>query len=347
MNTIFALRLKQARLMRGLSMDELCSRIGISKQSISKYENSKMMPDSTILLALSNILNVKIDYFFRPINVKVEQIEFRKKSKLGQKKISSIKEIIKDKIERYLEIEEINNETTSFKFEYKNKVSSKEDIYVISEKIKGDWKLGEDGINNLIEILEENQIKVIEIEAPLEFDGLSGYINNEYPIIVLNMNYINERKRFTALHELGHLILNFESHIEQKEKEKLCDLFANEMLISGDIFKKKIGANRKDISLQELYDIQIQFGISIDALMYKAKELNIITEGRYKGYYIKKNMYPKFKKDAEESRTKAESSNRFQRLVYKALASELISISKASVLLDLPIGDIRNNLNLI
>ena len=110
MNTIFALRLKQARLMRGLSMDELCSRIGISKQSISKYENSKMMPDSTILLALSNILNVKIDYFFRPINVKVEQIEFRKKSKLGQKKISSIKEIIKDKIERYLEIEEINNE---------------------------------------------------------------------------------------------------------------------------------------------------------------------------------------------------------------------------------------------
>ena len=214
-------------------------------------------------------------------------------------------------------------------------------------RIKKEWKLGEDGINNLIEILEENKIKVIEIDAPAGFDGLSGYANENNPIIVLNKNFESERKRFTALHELGHLILNFDSSIDEKRIEKLCNLFANEMLISKDVFTLKLGMNRKDISLQELQDIQQQFGISIDALMYKARELNIITERRYRTYCIKKNQTAKFKEGVEKSRYKQEGSNRFVRLVYRALASEIISISKASVLLNTPIDAIRNQLNLV
>lgn len=129
--------------------------------------------------------------------------------------------------------------------------------------------------------------------------------------------------------------------------ERYCHLFASEMLISKEIFIQKIGMNRKDISLQELQDIQIQFGISIDALMYKAWSLNIITESRYKTFRIKKSQAPQFKEAVEESRYKQEQSNRFVRLVYRALASEIISISKASVLLNTPINAVRNQLNLV
>lgn len=60
------------------------------------------------------------------------------------------------------------------------------------------------------------------------------------------------------------------------------------MLIPTSEFIRLIGISRKDISLQELIFIQMQFGISIDTLMYKAKEVGIITEQRYKGYCIKK-----------------------------------------------------------
>ena len=219
-------------------------------------------------------------------------------------------------------------------------------MFAIVACIKNDWKLGEDGINNLIEILEENKIKVIEIDAPNSFDGLSGFANGKNPIIVLNKNFDSERKRFTALHELGHLLLNFDSSINEKQIESYCNLFASEMLISKDVFIQKIGLNRRDISLQELQDIQEQFGISIDALMYKAKGLNIITESRFKTFCIKKNQ-PKFKEVVEQSRYKQEQSNRFVRLVYRALASEIISISKAGVLLNTPINAVRNQLNLV
>lgn len=349
MNTIFSTRLKQARIMQGLSMDSLCKKANnaLSKQSVSKYEAGKMMPDSKSLIILANVLGVNIDYFFRPITVSIENVEFRKKSKLGARQVDSIKEVVKDKLERYFEIESIIDIQSEFKSAYRNVVIQGEsDILSIVACIKKDWKLGEDGVNNLIEILEENKIKVVEIDAPDSFDGLSGYANGNNPIIVLNKNIDSERKRFTALHELGHLLLNFDNSINEKQKESYCNLFASEMLISKDVFIQKIGLNRKDISLQELQDIQMQFGISIDALMYKAKSLNIITESRFKTFCIKKNQ-AKFKEAVEQSRYKQEQSNRFVRLVYRALASEIISISKAGVLLNTSVNAVRNQLNLV
>ena len=67
------------------------------------------------------------------------------------------------------------------------------------------WNIGSDGIINVIDLLEEHGIKVIEIDAPESFDGLSSMVNDLYPVIVLNKAFSSERKRFTALHELGHL----------------------------------------------------------------------------------------------------------------------------------------------
>jgi len=109
MNINFSQRLKNARVMNGLSMDDLCKKLNniVSKQSISKYESGKMMPDSTVLIALSNALNVKIDYFFRPLSVSLGNIEFRKKTKLSNRELLTIKEIIRDKLERYVEVEDI------------------------------------------------------------------------------------------------------------------------------------------------------------------------------------------------------------------------------------------------
>jgi Zn-dependent peptidase ImmA (M78 family)/DNA-binding XRE family transcriptional regulator len=350
MNAIFPIRLKQARIMRGLSMDSLCEKANniVSKQAISKYETGKMMPDSTTLIALSNALSVGIDYFFRPVTVSIDNIEFRKKAKLSVKQIDSIKEIVKDKLERYFEIEAINDIASDYAFGYENvTIQDEKDVYPVVERIKQDWQLGEDGINNLIEVLEENGLKVIEIDAAEGFDGLSGYVNGSKPVIVLNANFCSERKRFTALHELGHLMLHFDAALTQKEIENLCNLFASEMLISKDVFIRKIGSNRSDISLSELSDIQVQFGVSIDALMYKARVLNVITENRYATYFKKKNAVKEFKLAVEQTRAKEEHSNRFVRLVYRALASEIISLSKASVLLDCPIDKVRNDLILV
>lgn len=45
------------------------------------------------------------------------------------------------------------------------------------------------------------------------------------------------------------------------DEERLCNIFANEVLLPVEVFIQKIGKIRKDISLIELKDIQCQFGI--------------------------------------------------------------------------------------
>ena len=189
-----------------------------------------------------------------------------------------------------MEIENLLDMDNSFHIDYKDIIiKEKNDAITVAGKLRNDWKLGEDAISNITFLLEENGIKVIHLDAEIEFDELSGFINKTVPVIIVNKNTTAERQRFTALHELGHLLLNFAQELQDKERERLCNIFANEMLIPTSEFIRLIGVSRKDISLQELIPIQMQFGISIDALMYKAKEAGIITEQRYKGYCIKKN----------------------------------------------------------
>ena len=109
-----------------------------------------------------------------------------------------------------------------------------------------------------------------------------------------------------------------------------------------------VGSSRRDISLPELRAIQMGFGVSVDALMVKANQLNIISASRLLGYYKKKNKFPNFKTEVQLSRyCNDEQSTRFNRLVFMALANELISFSKAASLLGKSIDEVRNELNLL
>lgn len=346
-NEIFAQRLKNARVMKGYSMDELVAAMGnsLSKMAISKYEKCQLSPSSTVLISLSKALGQPVDYFFRPFTMQIESVKFRKhKSKLAVKQEESIKQNISDMFERYITIEEICNASVKFVSPFKKPVSSAEQVKEAALKLRDFWNIGSDGIINVIDLLEEHGIKVMEIEAPESFDGLSSMVNDLYPVIVLNKSFPSERKRFTALHELGHLILNFDDSVSEKDEESLCNLFANEMLILESMFRQIVGNSRREITYPELRAVQIHFGISCDALMYKAKACGIISEPRYKSYCIQKNRNFAFKERIEQSYYPQEESNRFNRLVYNALSNELITISKAASLLHTSVEQVRGDL---
>lgn len=54
--------LKLLRTTMGISQQKLANDIGISQQSINKYENHKVEPDINTLIALSNYFEVSVDY---------------------------------------------------------------------------------------------------------------------------------------------------------------------------------------------------------------------------------------------------------------------------------------------
>lgn len=339
---VFGQRLRNARIMKGLSMDELCSLMNstISKMAISKYERGDLSPNSNILIKFSEALGQPVDYFFRPFSLQISDIQFRKKSKLSVKQANSIKETIADSIEKYLNIEEICNSTTEF--EKPNwEVSTPNDAKKYALELRQKWQIGSDGILNLVSLLEENGIKVLIIDADMSFDGLSTIVNNTFPVIVLNEKFTSERNRFTAAHELGHIMLSFAEGTEQKEKERMCNAFASEFLIPSDALIEELGNRRTSISIMELEHLQKQYGISKDALIYKAKENNVISKSLFESCMKRKNAQLQFKEIMESTVYPKETSDRFQSLVYRALNSGMISESKASALLNIPQGDLR------
>ena len=191
---------------------------------------------------IKEVLGVKVDYFFRPFTVSLSGIEFRKKAKMTEKARKSVEQQVMDHVERYFEIEEIAGiERNASPLRREEIIRSREDVIKLVQEIRKDWGLGKDGITDVISLLENKGIKVIEFDAPCEFDGLSGTAGEDI-VIVLNSNIQpTERKRFTALHELGHLIMNFDESVDEKAKEKLCHAFASEFLIPSEVFKDIIG----------------------------------------------------------------------------------------------------------
>ncbi len=331
MKDLFAKRLKNARVLAGLSQDDLVDRMGgiVSKNAISKYEKAAMMADSKVLIALAKALDVKTDYFFRHFTVEIKQMEFRKKSKLSVKKINAIKQKVTDIVERYLEVEQFLSIKSEFKNPIKNRIiQSRENVEEAVNYLLKQWKIGYNALPNVIDLLEDKEIKVIEIDAPDEFDGFSAWADGKYPIIVINEHYTIERKRLTALHELGHLLLNFSEEVSHKEIEKMCFQFAGAMLIPEETFKYEFGEHRMRISVPELIAVKEEYGISIQALMQRAKDLGVINDVAFLN----------FRKWISGNRTEKglghyigrERSSRLKQLIYRAASEEIISMSKAA-----------------
>ena len=324
--------------MKRLTMDELSQRTNgeVSKPNISKYEAGKMMPSSRVHILLAQALGMDFDYFFRPVTAQITRpADYRKKSKLRKDDERAINEEVKDKAERYLEIEDTLGISMTFDYHLSDiVVSTRQDVKRVVARIREDWHLGLGPLSNIIDLLEAHGVRVIEIEAPDAFDDMCIFVGENKPVIVLNKHYTVERKRFTGLHEFGHSVMRMSDSLSEKERESLCNYFAGEMLLSSEVLHQVYGTHINKVFLNEIGRLQTQFGISIDAIFHRLKDEHILSDSLHTKFYIKQNMNAKLKTWAKTSTYLGEeTSYRFSRMVYRALAENLISEEKANEIL--------------
>ncbi len=347
MNQIFAERFKSARVLNGLSLQDLANKLEnkVSRQALHKYEKGEVIPDSEMVNLLCKTLNLRPDFFFRDSVVELSEIEFRKLKKLPAKDEYRIIEEVKDKLTRYLELEEILSIQTEFINPLKgwNIITSVAEIEKAVLEVRAAWKIGNGPIANCIELLEDNHIKVVEIDAGDSYDGLQTWVNNKtIPVIALNSGKVKstDRKRFTVLHELGHLLLPLEG-LPENEKEKFCHQFAAAMLLPKEAAGIELGKSRTKLMIQELGALKKQYGISMQAIVMRAKDLGIISETYCKQFFffVKQKGW-KINEPVEF--IGEEKSSRFEQLLFRALGEELISISKAASLNNQTLAEFRD-----
>ncbi|MCB0410668.1 MAG: ImmA/IrrE family metallo-endopeptidase [Flavobacteriales bacterium] len=336
MKEVFAERFKSARLMKGFSLQGLADALEnqLSRQALHRYEKGEVIPDAEKINLLSRALNVNPDYFFRSTKVELGEVEFRKLSKMPQKEATVIKEITKEKLSRYLELEEILGLPNEFEDYLKDFeiVTEYEQVNRAAELLREKWSLGSGPIFNIVELLEDKNIKVVDLRVNDDFDGLQTRVNGTIPVVAYNANKINkpDRIRFTLLHELAHLLLKF-GNITERQKETLCHQFAGAMLLPEKTLKAELGEHRNKLSINELGNIKKQYGISMQAVVMRAKDCGIINEHYTKQFFfIIRQM--NWKVDEPVEYNGAEESNRFEQLLFRALIEDQISMSKAASL---------------
>ena len=84
-------RIKQLRTDRGMSQVDLAAKLGVSKQSVSNWENDNIQPSIEMLLKLSHIFSVSTDYLLGE-----ESRQFLEITGLKQKYIPHLQQIIDD-----------------------------------------------------------------------------------------------------------------------------------------------------------------------------------------------------------------------------------------------------------
>lgn len=347
----FGERLRLARLRAGLSLAALAEKVTpkVSPQAINKYELNEMLPSSSVLMGLSQALGVSLDFLMSNQVVALEGVEFRKEGTASERERALVEAEVIDHVERYLTIEDILDlpeEESDLDAIENLDIEDLDGAESRADWLRDRWDLGGDPIPSMTALLEEKNIRVLQIGGHDGFFGLTCHVKRaeEKPSIrvVVRRDINVERNRFTLAHELAHALIG---NCKTAKAEKAMDRFAAAFLIPANHLKKEIGTDRTAFAYEELVRLKHLYGVSMWALIYRLKDVGIISEANLKNLFRTparhwlKSEPEELKQDGETA--KLEKPQRFETYVYRALAEGIIPSSKAAALLRRPVVDVE------
>lgn len=346
-------RLQLARSAAGLSLRALADRMDklVTAQAIGKYERGESKPGSQVLLALARALDVSVDYLLADDDLALEDVEFRTQQVVGRKVEARIEATVLTQLERYLVVEEVLG-LPSIDWDRPREapypvLGDVAEADRAARSLRDAWGLGVNPVPNMVELLEERGIKVLTIDIE-DIDGLTAQVRRRghraAPVVVVNSTHTAERQRFTLAHELGHLVTDVSSNLDD---EAAAYRFAGAFLIPAEVLWGEVGKRRTAVSIGELVSLKGLFGVSAQALTHRCKDLGIIGPTLYA------HLFAEFKRRgwrtppyAEPRPLPKEASRRFERLCLRALAEGAFSEARAAELLALSVRELDERMDL-
>ncbi len=289
--------LKKERKLLGLTLKEVSEKMGFKHyQTLSNIESGKREIKAWELSKLANIYNRNIDFFLKPEEEKKEvKILWRNPDENVKKK--KIERIFLNYCKKYSNLLKLLGESEQENREFilhiaKNDLLNKKSFeYVtnLASQYLNLLQLGSRPASSLVKILEEKiGVKIIHLELD---PGISGgsTIGDFGMAILINANDAPWRRNYDLAHEFFHLVTwDFFSPEEVYKKDKygknkveqLANVFASAFLLVEDElrneFRKRVKNNY--ITYLNLIDIAREFDVSIEALLWRLVNLNLLKK---------------------------------------------------------------------
>jgi Zn-dependent peptidase ImmA (M78 family) len=180
---------------------------------------------------------------------------------------------------------------------------------------------------------------MVDIDGDNKFDGLQATVAGG-PVIVVGDHWPGDRQRFTLIHELGHLMIH-DRLATGLDEEKACNRFAGAFLLPGSAVRQELGEHRTSLELQELALLKDEFGLSMQAILYRAADLGIISPSYFQ-HCMRSFKLKGWNRKEPGSEYKKEVAHLFQQMIFHALAEDYIGESKAAELLGMPMAEFRS-----
>ena len=290
--------IKLARESRGLSQSKLSQLLGVTQATLSRFEKGVLTVAPEFVSKIAQVLNYPASFFEKDICIVGEtSLFYRKRASMTVKDLSILESKISilskgiDELMESINIPELRIPSVE--------PSVDNSPQEIAYKVRNFLGVPAGPIDKIVSLLEKNGVIVmfLDVDDMEKFDGLTMFTMNQAPVIWINRNIPNDRKRFSLAHELGHLVMHLRSdNLEKSEEQKELEAneFAGEFLMPKsqckvDLFKLKY----KDLGMKKYY-----WKVSKAAIIYRAKELKCISEETARYLYVTLGRYGERKNES-------------------------------------------------
>ena len=326
-------RLRQARIAAGLTQREVVGLLGdrgiaLTKAGLSKYERCGSIPKPRILRALAQALKVDTTYLLEEQEVSIRWLAFRKYSRLGKKRQERIKILALMQVATLHALRCALEPHRKPKPVVKTKVALTADAEAAAQRVRDGWDLGSGPIKSVAAAIEDAGGFVVESgDDQAHFDGLSGWLSDQTPVVVTSSSSSDDRRRFSLAHEIGHLAMEV-NNIESAAEERLAHRFAAALLVPAETARRELGERRRRLDFQELAALKQKHGLSMQAWIMRAVDLEIIDRSHASALFATMSAQG-WRKEEPATFDGHERLLQLRQLTGRALAEGLIETRKA------------------
>ncbi|MFD2442530.1 ImmA/IrrE family metallo-endopeptidase [Bacillus sp. CGMCC 1.16607] len=283
-------KLKTARLIRGFTLEDIGRELGVSHQSVSKYENDKASPDLEVVRRLADLLQFTPSFFFsdhQELLYPQTTHFFRSGAAVAKKYKDQVKEKVRtlayviNFIEAKLRLPQFVKPSFIIEHSVLRQISF-EEIDAVAEQMRRYLGLGDGPISNITALCERLGIIIAFSEMENEkIDACTVYYSGR-PYILLNKERLSSvRLRFNIAHELGHILLHStyaEKEVNDKSKHKRIEQEANRFASSFLMPESTLVPELSSSGLDYLLILKEHWKVSVQAIIYRAEELGVFRE---------------------------------------------------------------------
>lgn len=284
-------RLILARQLAGLRKSELAVSIGKSATAVSAWEAGTKRPTAANVAELAVGLGVT-PAFFAPrgsgASVSGTVPHFRSLRSTSQKARDQafayglLAADIADAVEKHVEFPEMD--IPSFEVSIGDSGTGPESA---ARELRRAWGIGSGPVKHLVRTLENHG--VLLVFSPTQTSAVDAYSfdASSRPVVVLNpVKNDYYRQRFDVAHELGHLVMHRDAEPGGRVVEDQAHRFASELLMPAADLRPLLPTAMNARSWDVLGALKEQWGVSIQALLFRARRLGTISDVTYRNAVI-------------------------------------------------------------